>query len=454
MATTTEPELALRSPFLPHGGHGRRTSAAAAAAWALLAIAVPLLLLLLVLASSSGSSSSPTAAAFFRDTLRGISSRMHRCSSSSSSSNVVELTLLAGAQEKGAVCLDGSLPAYHLQRGSGSGSHNWVIHLQGGAWCDTVESCVERTKTVLGSSDLMEPMLFEGILSNDPKENPDFHNWNRAYIRYCDGASYSGDSQYEDENNGIKLFFRGQRIWEAIIDELMQKGLAHSKQAILTGCSAGGLGALLHCNQFREMIPKETSLKCLADAGFFLDIEDLSGHKTQWSRYNGVVHLQNVTKVLPKDCLAEKDPARCFFPAEVIKSVKVPTFILNSAYDSWQIPNILAPNRSLPDNSWQDCKSDLRKCSSTQLQVVQGLREQLLKDLKAVEGNKELGWFIDSCYTHCQVSENDISWNAPKSTRLGNKTIAEAFGNWYFGRSSSEREIDCEYPCNPTCNHQ
>lgn len=42
----------------------------------------------------------------------------------------VALTLLTGAQEKGAVCLDGTPPGYHLQRGSGDGSNSWHIHLQ------------------------------------------------------------------------------------------------------------------------------------------------------------------------------------------------------------------------------------------------------------------------------------------------------------------------------------
>ncbi|KAL6613716.1 hypothetical protein ACP70R_035986 [Stipagrostis hirtigluma subsp. patula] len=423
----------LRSPFFPadEGQRSRRISAAAA--WA---VTVPLLLLLLVIVSSSSGPS------FFLDALR---------SSRRSSANLVELTLVTGAQEKGAVCLDGSPSAYHLQRGSGSGSQSWIIHLQGGGWCYKISNCAGRSKSPVGSSTYMGAIAFEGILSNDQLTNPDFYNWNRVYVRYCDGASYSGDSLYEDES-GNKLFFRGQRIWEAIIDELKEKGLAQSKEAILTGCSAGGLGALLHCNQFREQLPQEIPVKCLPDAGFFLDIEDLSGKRTQWSRYEGAVHLQNVTKVLPKECLAEKeDPAECFFPAEVIKSIKIPTFIINSAYDSWQIQNSLAPEKSLPDNSWLSCRANIRNCSSTQIQVLSGFRKKMLQDLKAVEDNKDWGWFIDSCFAHCQTV-TDISWNSPVARRLGNKTMAEAFGDWYFGRSSSEREIDCEYPCNPPCS--
>ena len=42
-------------------------------------------------------------------------------------------------------------------------------------------------------------------------------------------------------------------------------------QALLTGCSAGSLAALLHCDNFRGRFPHEVSVKCLSDAGFFID---------------------------------------------------------------------------------------------------------------------------------------------------------------------------------------
>lgn len=42
-------------------------------------------------------------------------------------------------------------------------------------------------------------------------------------------------------------------------------------QALLTGCSAGGLGALLQCDNFRSILPESAKVKCAADAGFFID---------------------------------------------------------------------------------------------------------------------------------------------------------------------------------------
>lgn len=42
-------------------------------------------------------------------------------------------------------------------------------------------------------------------------------------------------------------------------------------QALLSGCSAGGLATLIHCDDFRKRLPQDVTAKCLADAGFFLD---------------------------------------------------------------------------------------------------------------------------------------------------------------------------------------
>ncbi|CAD6235538.1 unnamed protein product [Miscanthus lutarioriparius] len=367
---------------------------------------------------------------------------------SMTSPELVDLTLLAGAREKGAVCLDGSPPGYHLRRGFGSGAHSWLVFLEGGGWCNTTQSCSERKMTSFGSSKYMSAVNFNGILSNDHIENPDFYNWNIAVIRYCDGGSFAGDAEGEDLD-GTKLFFRGLRIWEAVVDELMGKEMDAAKQALLTGCSAGSLAALLHCDNFRGRFPHEVSVKCLSDAGFFIDEKDLSGERHMRSIFNGVVQLQNVSKVLPKDCLAKKDPTECLFPAELIKSISTPTFIVNSEYDAWQIANVVAP----PGDTWSNCRANIRNCSSKQIDVLHGFRREFIRELKVAEGERDWGLFIDSCYTHCQTQSSD-SWHSPTSPRLGNQTVAEAVGDWYFGRRRLVKQIDCKYPCNPTCSSQ
>jgi hypothetical protein len=43
---------------------------------------------------------------------------------------LVGLTLIHNAASKGAVCLDGTLPGYHLHRGYGSGANSWLVNLE------------------------------------------------------------------------------------------------------------------------------------------------------------------------------------------------------------------------------------------------------------------------------------------------------------------------------------
>lgn len=142
---------------------------------------------------------------------------------------LVNMTLLPHASSIGAVCLDGSPPAYHLDRGFGPADSNWLLQFEGGGWCNDLMSCLERSRTRHGSTRYMNKLeVFSGILNNDPNMNPDFYNWNRVKLRYCDGASFAGDSHYT--NGTIILHFRGERIWEAIINDLLSKGLMNAQK--------------------------------------------------------------------------------------------------------------------------------------------------------------------------------------------------------------------------------
>ncbi|KAK0607025.1 hypothetical protein LWI29_008041 [Acer saccharum] len=114
---------------------------------------------------------------------------------------MVGFTFIHGAAAKGAVCLDGTLPGYHIHRGYGSGANNWLVMLE-----------------------------------------------------------------------AAQLYFRGKRIWSAAMEDLKSKGMRYAKQALLAGCSAGGLATILHCDEFRELFPMTTRVKCLSDAGLFLDV--------------------------------------------------------------------------------------------------------------------------------------------------------------------------------------
>ncbi|XP_052206244.1 pectin acetylesterase 12-like [Diospyros lotus] len=361
---------------------------------------------------------------------------------------MVDLTLIPGAAANGAVCLDGTLPGYHLHRGYGSGANSWLIQLEGGGWCNNRRSCVFRKTTRRGSSNYMEKKLpFPAILSNKAEENPDFFNWNRVKLRYCDGASFAG----EGEDEVAKMEFRGERIWSVAMEELMSIGMRNADQALLSGCSAGGLASILHCDKFRDLFPGSTKVKCLSDAGLFLDAVDVSGGRTLRNMFSGVVELQGVQKNLPSTCTNHLDPTSCFFPENLIAGVKTPLFILNAAYDVWQVHSSLAPASADPNGSWNSCKRNYANCSESQIQFLQEFRKQMLDAVKEFSMSKENGLFINSCFTHCQT-ETQETWFTDSSPLVDSKRIAVTVGDWYFDRADA-KAIDCPYPCDKTCQN-
>ena len=118
--------------------------------------------------------------------------------------------------------------------------------------------------------------------------------------------------------------------------------------------------------------------------------------------------------------------------------IKTPIFVLNSQYDeiilngSYKLP-CMPPGCSASDEAhlWH-----YQKVFTEQLQPV----------LSSPSSN---GYFIDSCYIHCQTFQVDKVW---MNYAISGHSIAKTFGDWYFERSSNTRLKDCTYyPCNPTC---
>ncbi|GJN21961.1 hypothetical protein PR202_gb09485 [Eleusine coracana subsp. coracana] len=345
---------------------------------------------------------------------------------------LVDITYVKGAVAKGAVCLDGSPPAYHLARGFGSGVNSWLVHFEGGGWCSNVTTCLERKGTRLGSSKKMAKQIaFSGILSDAPENNPDFYNWNKVKVRYCDGSSFTGDVEGVDPG-----FARLTKLC----------------QALISGCSAGGLTSILHCDRFHDLLPTGANVKCLSDAGFFINVRDVAGEGYITAFFNNVVTTHGSAKNLPPSCTSMLPPGMCFFPQNEVKQIQTPLFILNAAYDSWQVRNILIPGIADRHGKWRSCKHDIDQCSADQLQILQGFRDDFLRAVEEQGNSASRGLFINSCFVHCQ-SEIQELWLASDSPMLGNTKIASAVGDWFFDRSSFQN-IDCPYPCDSTCHNR
>ncbi|XP_020548051.1 pectin acetylesterase 11-like isoform X2 [Sesamum indicum] len=307
------------------------------------------------------------------------------------------------AISNGAVCLDGSPATYYFRNGSGDGIDNWLIYLEGGGWCTSNKGCLERTKIYTGTSTLKpKRMYFTDILSEDQTINPDFYNWNRVFVAYCDSSSYLGDVEANTYPNR-----RGARIFDSVMEDLLDKGMKNAKNAILSGGSAGGLGTILHCDGFRSLIPKASRVKCLSDAGFFIHAKNLHGAQERERFFANMIAYHGATKHLPASCTTKMNA------------------------------NLLREHYFSNDPTWTNCISNLKVCTPTQLQTMKDFRTALIKTLREVANSPSTGILVHSCYRHGHFMDQGWCTTSPALRKKINQAIAD----WYFDRRSFQ-EID------------
>ncbi|XP_057786693.1 pectin acetylesterase 8-like isoform X2 [Salvia miltiorrhiza] len=366
----------------------------------------------------------------------------------------VNVTFITDAIAKGAVCLDGSPGAYYFAQGFEDGVDNWIVYLPGGAWCNSKDDCLRRSKTGgadgLGSSKNAAPKTLLPIESPNKSINPDFYNWNKVYIRYCDGASFMADVEAVDPET--QLYLRGRRIFISVLEELMAtKGMANAANALLVGDSAGGLATILNCDRFSSLLPMARRVKCISDSGFFIQAKDLPEDNAR-RYFASIAAFHELAEFLPESCTQRMDPGLCLFPENVVDDIQTPLFLLNSDFDIYQITYQINPNP--PDEEgWKNCTKvfqNLHYCTASQLHIIMDFHTAFLETVAGLNDNPTRGLFINSCYIHDFVY---IQSNWQGTPTLQNKTVQQAFGDWYFERSSVQL-IDTQHPYPINCNTQ
>jgi hypothetical protein len=341
----------------------------------------------------------------------------------------------AAAGADNAKCLDGTPALYYHRKGTGSGANKWFLHQQGGGWCYTEEDCVGRSKGALGSTKADKPTssLDGGYFSMDPKENPLMYNWNAVELRYCDGASLSGDKQAPSNVSGTMLHYRGRAILDAEIKSLLiDRGMNRATDVVVSGCSAGGLATFLHCDHWAFAIHRATrgaaKVACMPDSGFFLD-EDRA--PKYGSKMRNVYKFQESSAGgLNAACVAahKSDPEKCILAQWASQYIKTPIFPLQSEYDAWQTGNVLEGGADAPTTN------EFGK-------NVTGLVKSLLLS------QPQHGIFLDSCHHHCGA------WNGPT---IDNMKSSVALQEWYTKGAQSLPNKgffnqNKAYPCDSCC---
>jgi hypothetical protein len=332
----------------------------------------------------------------------------------------------------------------------------------------------------LGSSKFfpVHPPKLQGILSSDPEINPDFYNWNLVMLCYCDGASFSGYRHDPVKVNGEFIYMRGRRILEVILDELLQSQFRNAQRLLLTGTSAGGMAVVIHSDFIRSKLPVTTDVRAVADAGYFVDVPSINGGNIINRHFKKMFEIHNSAIGVNEECVRAAVPLyrwKCIFPQHTFRFLHTPVFVLQSAYDAWQMIHIRGINCEVPDYDMLKRKGNIFKrsvsgvrshkehswayrhihgiyckppeCTRRELAALMQFRNLTLHALRPVTQSRFSGLFLTSCQEHSQSLYGD-TWT---KIYVNGFSIAQAVGNWVFSRTSSHFHVDCPFPCNPTC---
>lgn len=355
-----------------------------------------------------------------------------------------------------AKCIDGSPATYYIA--ANSSSKGYIIFLEGGGVCTHLKDCKLRAKTDLGSSKNLRPEMPDnigGVIGSDDT-NPDFRSWNRIYVPYCSGDIWTGTMTEAvnpfDSTEDWRGFFSGHNIVKEVIADLKNTyGAGQATNAILSGCSAGGIGTFANCDFFAEAFP-DAKTACRPESGYFglpfksydawvhgQNVSDADMHHESATSWMGGISRLNVAaqEACNKSSVTghghnfpycqgighgccEKIPY--YYPF-----TKTPMFIAQNTMDSYQI-------------GVQGKGHEWDKDFNGYLTYVQEIMAGWLT-LTAVNGPKSGsdGMFTTACHEHCKTA--NTAWTSSGAI-IDGLTGAQAFGDWYFERTASHMHLD------------
>lgn len=346
----------------------------------------------------------------------------------------------------GAVCLDGSDAGFYFEASPTNLAQNkWQIFFEGGGWCYSEQDCLNRSKTDLGSSkNWPETTTNGGMMSSDCDINPDFCNFNRVYLKYCDGNSFSGNRDEPMMVNDTPVYFRGHKILQAVLKTLYSHyNLKEAEQVQLTGNSAGGVATFMQADYVYDYIktnsPKLEKFGSVPVSGIFLDQNSVEGNPVYQHQMASIFTLSNANTATNTQCLKHNRMLfknwRCNFAEYVYEFIRSPIFVVQSAFDSWVVNCIYTAVHSKNDvegcnkaKGWEACSQNLENCDSKQMKVmndyIENLAERMDRKTYHKDGN---GSFIHSCHTHGEGYEDEY-W---VKFKVDGVSMREAVGKWW-----------------------
>jgi len=386
---------------------------------------------------------------------------------------------LPSSTTPGGHCMDGSMAGYYIRKGSDP--NLFVIYLQGGGRCSDPIECERRVNTDRGSSINYPLTTKEGDFLNPAcDKNPLFCKASAVFIPYCSSDGHMGTAAKSEVPWGY--YFEGRLNFKAVTERLASENGLHDTNeemmVLVTGKSAGGVGALTNVDWLQERLPLAT-VKTAPDAGWSEPsalADDLPplyppsnyANFAAGTRGNDLYDLiQEVGEVvdvhkiqrggaLSAECLAQYVNEThnlwwaCISNERAYQYIKAPIFNIHTLYDRNHIYYKAEVPTDIVDPTIARNYIDMYGEA-----VLRSLEKLLNNEHDAVKAHPD-GVFAASCLTHGTVNDVTI---APGISKI------DIVGDWFFQlgelteyhrqiEQCPDTEDGLQLPCNPGNNCQ
>ena len=249
----------------------------------------------------------------------------------------------------GARCMDGTPGGFYFASASSAfNASRLVVHLEGGGECRTARACA--TWAFSSGSSISWPSmhaLSTRTWANSPMDsssaaNPDFHDWAKLFMPYCSADLHAGTRLERSELLG-GWYFSGHNLLAGSLAQLRRLWPTFSPAEVLvTGSSAGGIGALLHADWFASAW-EPARVRVSPEAGLFYppvsSVRDAL-RRTQTPLSAMAMHTE-WAPYLHEGCAARtnRSVALCTNAHILLAHISTPLFVRENLFDVAKLAN-------------------------------------------------------------------------------------------------------------------
>ncbi len=185
----------------------------------------------------------------------------------------------------GAVCGNGS--PYAIFVNYSATSNNLVFMLEPGGACWDYGSCTPggglrgaaNPNGLPPNLDLMARYQFLPLVRKEAEFNPAAHDWNKIFIPYCTGDIHTGNNviTYSGPNGESQVFHHKGHDNVMRVINWANTTFPVVPRMLVTGCSAGGAGAIINYHYFRKGMEGAQCSYLLNDSGPIFPSDGNSG---------------------------------------------------------------------------------------------------------------------------------------------------------------------------------